>query len=44
MNRPLARRAGPFLALTGLLLTAAGAVPRRRDVLRLEPIEATTTR
>jgi len=62
MNRPLARRAGPFLvALTGLPLTAAGAValPAQQDarpqpgggrtqnpgaVLRLEPVEATTTR
>jgi hypothetical protein len=43
MNRPLARRAGPFLvARTGLLLTAAGAVPRGQ--IRLEPVEATTTR
>jgi len=62
MNRPLARRAGPFLmALTGLPLPAAGAVPCRLSktlaptpvagapknpgaVLRLEPVEATTTR
>ena len=52
MNRPLARRAGPFLAASaGLLLSVAAGTPRAQNVaapppvqLRLEPIEATTTR
>jgi hypothetical protein len=51
MNRPLARRAAPIPATAGLLLTTAVAAPQGQNtsespgtVLRLEPVEATTTR
>ena len=40
MNRSIARRAGPLLAATaGLLLTAAGAVPRGQNVAAPPPVQ-----